>query len=223
VGDEAFEVPLFPLDVVLFPGMAVPLHIFEPRYREMMGVCLDSDLPFGVVRALMEHDSGNEVPARVGTLARISDYERLPDGRYNLLATGTERFEILELQPGGSYVTALVHRLRDTSEEDDLLQVAALARAARSALARYLHRMLKLVGSGDCQIAIPTDPVELSYLIGMCLTCEDAEKQQLLETRTVADRLARGTALLRAETKALAHQIESEICPSAPVDRSRLN
>src|SRR5260221_8742787 len=120
--------------------MAVPLHIFEPRYREMMGVCLDSDLPFGVVRALMEHDSGHEVAARVGTLARISDYERLPDGRYNLLATGTERFEILELQSGGSYVTALVHRLRDAAEEDDLSQVAALARAARTALARYLHR-----------------------------------------------------------------------------------
>ncbi len=223
MGDEAFEVPLFPLDVVLFPGMAVPLHIFEPRYREMMGVCLDSDMPFGVVRAQMEHDSGHEVPARVGTLARISDYERLPDGRYNLLATGTERFEILELQPGGSYPSALVRRLRDTTEADDLSQVAALARAARTALTRYLRTMLKLVGSGDCKIAIPTDPVELSYLIGMCLTCEDTEKQQLLETRTVADRLAKGTALLRAETAALAHQIECETRPSAAVDRSRLN
>jgi len=223
VGDEAFEVPLFPLDVVLFPGMAVPLHVFEPRYREMMGVCLDSDLPFGVVLALMEHDSGHEVPTRVGTLARICDYERLPDGRYNLLATGTERFEILELQPGGSYLTALVSRLRDITEADDQSQVAILARAARIALARYLHRMLKLVGSGDCQIAIPTDPVELSYLIGMCLTCEDAEKQHLLETRSVTDRLAKGTALLRAETEALRHQIESETPPSTSVDRSRLN
>jgi Lon protease-like protein len=223
VGDEALEIPLFPLDAVLFPGMALPLHIFEPCYREMMGRCLDNDMPFGVVRALTEHDSGAEVPARVGTLARISDYERLPDGRYNLLATGAERFEIIELRHTHSYLTGLVRPLRDTGASDDPSYLVTLSRVARAALKAYLRTMLKLLGSEDYKITVPIDPTELSYLIGMCLTCEDNEKQQLLEMRTVADRLAKGTALLRMETEALARQIESETHPSAPVDRSQLN
>jgi Lon protease-like protein len=227
VGDEVFEVPLFPLDVVLFPGMALPLHIFEPRYREMMGRCLDSDTPFGVVRSLTEHDSGQEVPARVGTLARIADYERLPDGRYNLLATGAERFEIRELRHDYPYLTALILPLRDTCEADDLLddlpRVIALARTARAALKAYLRAMLKLLGSDDFKIAVPADPTELSYLIGMCLTCDDGEKQQLLEMRTAADRLARGTALLREETASLAQQIERESRPPALNDHTQLN
>jgi Lon protease-like protein len=221
--DEAFAIPLFPLDLVLFPGMALPLHVFEPRYRELTSRCLDCDTPFGVVRALTQHDSGREVCARVGTLARISDYERLPDGRYNLLATGTERFEVLELRHEHPYDTALVRPLRDADGPESPARIAALALAARIALETYLCTMLKLLGSGDCKIEIPSDPTELSYLIGMCLTCEDGEKQHLLETRTLAERLDEGTMLLREETAALAQQIESETHPSASRDRARLN
>jgi Lon protease-like protein len=237
VGNELREIPLFPLDVVLFPGMALPLHIFEPRYREMTARCLDSDVPFGVVLALPESEQGREVPAHVGTvgtMARISDYERLPDGRYNLLATGTERFEIIELRDGKPYLTGLVRPLSDldTVEAESSLEatapnghgsVAALAAQAQAALEAYLRQVLTLLGSGDCEITIPTDPIELSYVIGMCLTCEDCEKQELLEARTAAERLAKGTAFLRAEAEALTHQIESETQPSARWDRSRLN
>ncbi len=224
--DEAFEIPLIPLDLVLFPGMALPLHVFEPRYREMMGLCLDTDVPFGVVRALKEHDSGHEATARVGTMARITDYERLPDGRYNLLATGAERFEIVTLRHAALYLSALVRPLRDIDEPGNEPCIDALATAARLALQTYLRTMLKLLGSDERQddspIAIPGDPAELSYLIGMCLTCEDAEKQSLLETCALADRLAKGTALLMAETEALGHQIESETRPRR-ADRARLN
>ena len=69
--DELFEVPLFPLNVVLFPSMALPLHIFEPRYRQMTADCLADQAPFGVVLAQPDSTQGNEKPARVGTLARI--------------------------------------------------------------------------------------------------------------------------------------------------------
>jgi Lon protease-like protein len=245
MGDEAFEVPLFPLDIVLFPGMALPLHVFEPGYRAMIDRCLDSDLPFGVVRALMEHDTGRDAVARVGTLAQITDYERLPDGRYNLLATGTERFEILDRRHGEPYPTALVRRLCDTAACADEAasgpmsarmdaqidtridaRIDALAHTARCALKTYLRTMLLLLGGDECrgefQITIPMDPAELSFLIGMCLTCEDAEKQALLETRTLAERLQKGTQLLKAETEALANQIEGETHPTR-ADRSRLN
>src|SRR5690348_5066740 len=108
MADELFEVPLFPLNVVLFPGMALPLHIFEPRYRKLTADCLADQAPFGVVLAMPEGEFGQEVPARVGTLARIVDYEQLPDGCYNILTVGTRRFEIVELRREKKYSTALV-------------------------------------------------------------------------------------------------------------------
>lgn len=223
VGNELLEIPLFPLDVVLFPGMALPLHIFEARYREMTALCLDTNLPFGVVLAQTEDDLAREVPAHVGTMARIADYERLPDGRYNLLATGTERFEVVELRGDHPYLTALVRPLRDADEAQESERLRDLAEQARGALDAYLRQMLTLLGSEDCEIAIPTDPEELSYVIGMCLTCEDCEKQELLEAQTVAERLAKGAMFLRAETEALAHQAEDEGATLRDTDRSRLN
>src|SRR5919206_5035298 len=91
------ELPLFPLHVVLFPGMRLPLHIFEDRYKLMIGTCMVTDETFGV--ALIR--SGQEVggPAevfRVGTTARIASMERLPQGRMNLVVVGGERFRIVE-------------------------------------------------------------------------------------------------------------------------------
>src|SRR5256885_6297863 len=91
------ELPLFPLNVVLFPSMRLPLHIFEERYKLMVGTCMVTDQTFGV--ALIQ--SGVEVggPAQifaVGTTARIVEIDRLPDGRMNLVVVGGERFRLLE-------------------------------------------------------------------------------------------------------------------------------
>ncbi len=206
MADELFEVPLFPLNVVLFPGMALPLHIFEQRYREMTADCLADRAPFGVVLALTDEDERQVTPARVGTLARIADYEQLPGGRYNMLALGTSRFEIVDYKTHKSYLIGIVRPLRDRIvAADDLDMLAARARAA---LDDYLHVMLALVGSEDQHLDIPGEAAELSYLIGMCLTCGDAEKQELLETTSLPQRLRTGIALLRAEVKQLSRQLE---------------
>ena len=78
---SAMEMPLFPLNVVLFPGMALPLHIFEPRYREMINRCLDENLAFGVVLIKEGPEVGGDaLPRRVGTAARIVKVDRQPDG-----------------------------------------------------------------------------------------------------------------------------------------------
>ncbi|MEZ4622859.1 MAG: LON peptidase substrate-binding domain-containing protein [Caldilineaceae bacterium] len=104
------DLPLFPLkNVVLFPGMVLPLHIFEPRYREMINRCIDEQLPFGVV--LIEE--GTEIgeaatPHRIGTGAKIIRVERLEDGRMNITALGTERFQIQEVHHDRAYLTATV-------------------------------------------------------------------------------------------------------------------
>src|SRR5262249_18439207 len=156
---------------------------FEVRYRQMVCDCLADRAPFGVVRALTGSEQEHEVAAPVGTLARIADYERLPDGRYNLLAIGTSRFAIDSLRHRRLYGTALVHPLCDASETTEDLET--LACHARDILARYLRLVLTLIGDEQRQIEIPEDADELSYLIGTCLTCDDDEKQRLLELRSL--------------------------------------
>jgi uncharacterized protein len=94
-----FELPLFPLNTVLFPGMPIQLYIFEQRYKEMIHDCLKSSQPFGVVliRNGKEANSHLAEPHYVGCSARILDVEPLEEGRMNLVALGQQRFRILEL------------------------------------------------------------------------------------------------------------------------------
>src|SRR5829696_6475181 len=92
------EVPVFPLNTVLFPGMPLPLHIFEPRYREMIGACTRDEKPFGVLLIQEGPEVGpGAVPFKVGTLARIVDVNQFPDGRLNIVTVGTHRFRLLNL------------------------------------------------------------------------------------------------------------------------------
>jgi Lon protease-like protein len=221
VDEELQRIPLFPLDVVLFPGMTLPLHIFEPHYREMTKMCLDCNTPFGVILAHDARYAETPTPARVGTFASILDYARLPDGRYNLLTKGGERFEVVEYVNGPSYQQAIVRALRDVEEPGDL---RALTSSATQALQDYLRIVFTQVGSEDFQLEIPEDPSELSYLIGMCLTCEDCEKQEILEMRSLSQRLARGAEVLKSEADAIRSEGELEDTePSPRIDRSHWN
>ncbi len=217
--DELFVVPLFPLNVVLFPGMALPLHIFEPRYREMTADCLADQAPFGILLASTDVDGAHEATARIGTFARIADYERLPDGCYNLLAMGTQRFELAELRSDKSYLTGMVRPVRDIEERD--VAARPLMHAAREALRTYLQLVMTLIGGEERHIEIPEDARELSFLIGMCLT-DDEDKQHLLEITSIVERLRRGTQVLREESHALTRQLQGGVLHPKP-DRSMLN
>lgn len=220
MAESIIELPLFPLDVVLFPGMAFPLHIFEQRYQQMTGDCLDSNQQFGIVLALPGSTLGHEIPASVGTMARIIDYQRLPYGRYNLLTIGTRRFEVLHAEDGGRYLKAIARVLED---EPETRGVTLLAAEARHALTEYLRLMFQLVGSEECDINIPSDPAELSFAIPPCLACDDAQKQELLAMRTVSARLRRGTRLLRAELKSLTEQLAPQHKLRRADERAQLN
>jgi ATP-dependent Lon protease len=97
------RIPLFPLGLVLYPGEPVPLHIFEPRYREMVRVCMEEDLPFGIVHV------SEEALAEVGCTARIHRVlNRYDDGRLDVMALGEERFRIVEIYRDRPYLTAEV-------------------------------------------------------------------------------------------------------------------
>lgn len=196
MANELMEIPLFPLGLVLFPGMVQPLHIFEPRYREMTKNSLDGAGMFGITLALPESVFHHEVPARVGSIARILNYHRLPDGRYNLLTVGARRFEIVETMRDQPYLRG---RVRLLPEEIGSGPVELLASEARKLLDDYLTTVLSDTENGDKTIAIPSDPIELSYFIAVLLPCEDLDKQELLEAPTADERLARELDFLRLE------------------------
>ena len=103
------ELPLFPLHVVLYPEMPLPLHIFEPRYREMVMRCREEDTAFGVVLIRDGEEAGAPaVPHAIGTTARIDQFEELPDGKMNVVVTGETRFHVLETFHQQPYLTARV-------------------------------------------------------------------------------------------------------------------
>jgi Lon protease-like protein len=189
------ELPLFPLHVVLFPGMQLPLHIFEPRYREMIAACLAGDRCFGV--ALIS--SGQEVggPAEthsVGTIARIDQLERMPDGRMNLVAVGEQRFRVRERRDGKPYAVGLVELLTEQAEPADgelLAKVAGLFK-------RYL-RDQGVSAERVTSLALPESPAALSYLIASRLRVPAAVRQQLLELDSAQRRLKRLADLLTWE------------------------
>jgi Lon protease-like protein len=96
---------LFPLDLVLLPGVPVPLHIFEPRYKEMVKECLEQKRPFGIIRAREKEDSF----ANVGCTAEIMNVlKTYPDGRMNILAEGQKRFEVLHINEERTFLQAIL-------------------------------------------------------------------------------------------------------------------
>ena len=145
------ELPLFPLNnVVLFPGMPLPLHIFEERYKAMIGACADRDEPFGV---LLIKD-GNEVgepstPHTIGTTARVSQVQRLEEGRLNILTRGETRFELLETVQTTPHLVGLVRFLEDAEGTVSATTVAGV-REQFVALPKAFDRNGRRMGSRDC-------------------------------------------------------------------------
>ena len=136
-----FELPIFPLGVVLFPGMPLPLHIFEPRYRLMMARCLEDDRTFGVAQISegTEGQSGT-VPCRVGCSAQILEVAPFADGRMNLQTLGMQRFEILELREHDEYLIGTCQWLEDEPMGDGIVRHAM---SLRRALSRYFDALAK--------------------------------------------------------------------------------
>ena len=112
------EIGLFPLNLVLLPGEQAPLHIFEPRYRELIGECLEQNGEFGLV--LADDDGMREIGCRAGVIEVLEQFE---DGRLNIVVEGRERIRIAELTEGRSFMTAEVEDIDDADEaptEDEI-------------------------------------------------------------------------------------------------------
>ena len=195
VAENARRLPLFPLNSVLFPGMPLPLHIFEERYKLMIGTCLVTDRTFGV--ALIQH--GQEVgapavPFEIGTTARIVDVERLPDGRMNLVAVGVERFQIRKLVEKEPFLVGYI-RLLPTPDEPAVPELAALVAERFRAYARDLSGGEASPGASG----LSDDPERLSYQLAAALRISPSVRQELLELDSPAERLRRLGGIIRRE------------------------
>ncbi|MFN2560448.1 MAG: LON peptidase substrate-binding domain-containing protein [Jatrophihabitans sp.] len=197
-------IPLFPLSHVLLPGMPLPLHIFEQRYRDLL-VDLDQaggTASFGVVAlrsgtetlAGAESASGPDVE-EVGTIAEILEVETAEDGTSDLLSVGSRRFRIESLVPDGkAYLRAEISYL----DEDDGALTAEQAIRARELIEVYDAMLTRLSGRAT-GAELPTDANQLSYQIAARLPLPPDERQALLTDATTAERLVRLRRLLRRE------------------------
>lgn len=194
--------PLFPLEqVVLFPGMSLPLRIFEERYKFMIGACQVTDQLFGVVLIRSGREVGDPAdPEQVGCTARMVRVDRIPDGRMNILTVGEHRFRMespARVMPEG-YLVADVQLLPEpTTVAVDSTLIGNLVQE----FTRYQQAILGLTGRGDPVSApeLPSDPVKLSYRVASTLYVDPRERQRLLEIDDVARRLQQELTLLKRE------------------------
>lgn len=203
------SLPLFPLNTVLFPGAALPLHIFEERYKRMLQDCLDDDSRFGV--ALIK--SGNEtgapaIPHSIGTVARITQVNEIRRGRYSVIAAGERRFEINRITQYRPYMVADVDLLPETAGDAN---VGAQIDAVRGALTEYLRLAAGLQGGWTSGARVSQDPAALSYYIAETLRVELKEKQALLEQPSTALRLASEAEMLKRDLDALRRRVADEM------------
>jgi Lon protease-like protein len=166
--------PIFPLDLVLFPGVPQPLHIFEPRYKEMIGECLANKANFGIVRAAEEGVA--EIGCTAEIVAVTKEYE---DGRLDIVTEGRKRFEVLEVNQERSFLRAEVLFFEDEDEKptgDEVTQVTTLHR-----------QILELAGA---QQNLPEEhDILLSFHLAGSLPLDLDFKQNLLTVRSEAQRI----------------------------------
>lgn len=167
--------PIFPLDTVLLPGAPLPLHIFEPRYREMVAECLEQNRSFGIVR-----DKEGDV-AQTGCTAEIlAVTKKYDDGRMDIVTQGRERFEVIQLNQERAFLQAEVLYLHDE---------AGTASPEQVSQAMQLHgEILKLAGA-EPEKASEIDEGRLSFYLAGSLPLDLDFKQALLETKSEAERL----------------------------------
>ena len=207
--DDLTELPLFPLNLVLFPGMRLPLHIFEERYKAMIGDCIDRDAPFGVVLIREGPEVGGPAePFRIGTSARITQVQRLEEGRMNLLALGERRFDLVEIV---QEVPHMVGRIAFKEEAMGELDSQVLSDVGQE-YGVFLQHVATLAGSWNAPVEVPENPLDLSFEAVSTLTgsieLPQGMRQDLLEVDTAGERLTRLLPLLKRANELIAEQVD---------------
>jgi Lon protease-like protein len=219
------RLPYFPLNVVLFPHLPLPLHIFEERYRSMARDLVADDSPyhgrFVVSMITSGRESGDPLAEThdVGTIAEVRSAQQLPDGRWVLLCAGVARGRITSTDRSGDYATAQVEPLPELAGViepqllpsvqgalDDYLATVKRFVTTTASVGNDSHEITKVAASLDevlKPIRLPDDPLAASYAVAGVLQIELTRKQQLLELPDAASRLRTELGLLRREASFL--------------------
>jgi hypothetical protein len=195
--------PLFPLGAVLYPGMLLPLHIFEERYRQLVRDLLDRPEPrrFGVIAIRKGRETGIDGVHSlygIGCTATLRRVDRHPDGRYDLVTVGTERFRLIGLDETRPYYQGEIELLA----EDVVDQAAAgpAVRAAQAAFRAYLDALTEWGGATVAVGDLPDEPALLSFIVAAAMVIDLPERQALLAEDDTMRRLTAERALLSRET-----------------------
>lgn len=200
---EVEEIPLFPLNMVLFPGMMQPLHIFEERYKAMVRFCLETTSPFGVVWDRPDVGDAVEGVAAVGTAAAIVHIEPLEEGRMNILAVGRSRFQILAMYRDRPYLMARVRRFPFRMGHE--LRAVALSHRVRDYMGAYTALLEEVAGIELRMGDWPEQLAAAAVLAAIALQVPLSDKQRLLAAPTVDQMLAAEVRLFRREKVLLSH------------------
>jgi len=196
------ELPVFPLPVVLFPGIPLPLHIFEPRYRKLLSDIRVTNNLFGVAYVDVSGATQAVPPAgHIGCVAEVTETQTFPDGRSNVLTLGVVRFRLESYVEGSEeYLVAKVSYFEDDDEDEAVL--AGPAKEVAEAFTRIAQAVRTI---NDERSSLPdisdTDPERLSFLVAAAMEIELDIKQELLELRSTFRRLERLRGMLSLAVK----------------------
>jgi len=198
------EISLFPLpNLVLFPHIVVPLHIFEDRYKLMINGCIDHDEVFGLVLLHNAADEESEETIhRIGVTARIVEVERLEEGRMNILCEGENRFRIHRFTQQTPFWKGAV----DFFDDKEHLGTESLYEQVGDLYRSVATLSSQLSGSQEAELILPDSPTDLSYMVSYVLDIDSEEKQKLLEMESTAERLRMLVAHLTETLRKLEQQ-----------------
>jgi Lon protease-like protein len=165
--------PLFPLEIVVFPGAPLPLHIFEPRYKEMIGECLSQNRAFGMVRA--KENAVSAIGCSASILEVVKKYE---DGRLDIAAEGIQRFEIIQVNQERSFLQADVNLFDD--------EPSTTSKGASDTVIQLHEQLFAVMGQ---TIEVDRDAAFLSFRLAQDLPVDLDFKQTLLEMKSEAERI----------------------------------
>ncbi len=198
--------PLFPLATVLYPGLLLPLHIFEERYRQLVRDLLDGPEPgrFGVIAIRKGRETGIDgigALYEIGCTATLRQVEEHQDGRFDLVAVGTQRFRLAALDTSRPYLQGAVDVLAEDTGDQVAAGLAALA--VQDAFRTYLDALAERGGAQISVPDLPDEPVLLSYVVAASMIVELSDRQVLLAEPDALRRLTTERALLSRETTML--------------------
>jgi uncharacterized protein len=198
--------PLFPLGAVLYPGMLLPLHIFEERYRQLVRDLLDGPEPrrFGVIAIRKGRETGIDGVQslyEIGCTATLRRVDRHPDGRFDIVAAGTQRFRLHALDQTRPYLQGEVEMLAD--EPVDPASAEAAVRVIQAAFREYLDALTEWGGATVRLEDLPGEPALLSFIVAAAMVIDLPERQAMLAEPDTLRRLGMQRGLLSRETAML--------------------